>query len=225
MEPQPLSPRTKRQQIWELEDSQSDSQASSMLAAPNKADKESEKELKVMDSDKADSDSDDLETTLLCLICNESFDSPESSHNHMLCTGHESYEMIRLDVYEEEMKESLFALEREPEKDDWEVLLRREFKIIFQLELETDVALFTKCYDIFREKIKQSMVKDSISLFSNVPLKAQIFEFIQAQNKIYNCNFCHCVAFNNLDDLKKHVEENEAKGCKFTDAQRYVYRI
>ena len=85
--------------------------------------------------------------------------------------------MVNPDVFEEEMKESLFSFERDPNSDDWEVMVKREFKIIFQLELDTDVALFTMCYDIFRDKIKQSM-KDSISLFSNLPLKAQIFEFI-----------------------------------------------
>lgn len=68
-------------------------------------------------------------------------------------------------------------------------------------------------------------MEESISLFSNVPLKAQIFEFLQAQNKLFNCNFCHCVPFSNLEELKSHVDENEVNGCAFTEAQKYVYRL
>lgn len=126
----PLSPKSKRQMMWELEDSCSDSQASSVLLQKEDTQKEKRQAVPESASD-SDSDDDEFNATLLCLICNESFDSPEASQDHMLCTAHESFEMVGHDTYEEEMKESLFAFEREPEKDDWEVMVQREFKIIF----------------------------------------------------------------------------------------------
>lgn len=119
--PADLSPRSKRQMMWDFEDSYSDSQASAAKAS------------KEDDQDKVSNcDSDSMpESTLLCLICNKSFDSPEASQAHVLRTLHESFEMIDLDTYAEEMKESLFSFERDPESDEWLTILKREFRIIF----------------------------------------------------------------------------------------------
>ena len=74
--------------MWDLEDSYSDSQAS---AAVSKED----------DQKASQNDTDSLPDSLLCLICNQSFDSPETSQKHVLNTLHESFEMIDQDVYVE----------------------------------------------------------------------------------------------------------------------------
>lgn len=166
--------------MWDLEDSYSDSQTS---AAQNKDD---EQRMSQFEED----DFDEYPDTLLCLICNQCFDSPEDTQKHVLLTTHDSFEMVNVESYSEEMKESLFAFQRDPENDEYLAMLKREFKIIFQLELEEDQDLFNKSLEIFKAKIVKAMKEESLSLFENVPLKAQIFEFLQAQKKIFKCYFC-----------------------------------
>ena len=121
--------------------------------------------------------------------------------------------MIDRDVYIEEMKESLFSYQRNPESEEWLLILKREFKIIFQLEAEceSNQEIFNKCFEIFRPKIELSMSSSGLesvpplSLFENFPLKLEIFEFLQAKKKIFKCNFCDTPAFETVEDLKNHV--------------------
>lgn len=74
-----------------------------------------------------------------------------------------------------------------------------------------------KCFSIFKTKIVKSMCGDEnelpLTLFENVALKAEIFEFLQAQKKIYKCYACDMAAFESIEDLKAHIESG-ASGKK-----------
>ena len=119
--------------------------------------------------------------------------------------------MVDVGTYTQEMKESLFSYQLNPESDEWILMLKREFKIIYQLESDQDH--FDKTFGIFKPKIEKSMSdkETPLSLFENVALKAEIYEFLQAQKKIFKCYCCEMPAFENLDDLKAHIQTGKPK--------------
>ena len=45
----------------------------------------------------------------------------------------------------------------------------------------------------------------NLSLFENVELKEEIFEFLMAKRKIYKCHSCNKPAFESLDELTSHM--------------------
>lgn len=111
--------------IWDLEDSYSDDQQDDV-------DEVVQEIGELADSDK--DSSDDIPTSLLCLICNESFDSPEATQMHVLKTLHEDYEMVELANFSLEMSSSLKSFTQNPDIDDWELILKQEMETIFQMQ-------------------------------------------------------------------------------------------
>ena len=89
--------------MWELEDSNSESVASSCISKDHKeviGQKTAENANKVTCEVDSGDESSDMEATLLCLVCNKTFECPETSQEHMECTGHENFEMVGLSLYE-----------------------------------------------------------------------------------------------------------------------------
>jgi len=81
------------------------------------------------------------------------------------------------------------GLETRPhqEADSWFDQLQVEFAQIFDLNFDPENPdnEFSKIFGLFRDKIVKSMTEKS--LFLNVPLKLEIWEFIQANRKVFKC--------------------------------------
>lgn len=58
------------------------------------------------------------------------------------------------------------------------------------------------------------MTMESLSLFENIALKAEIFEFIQAQKKIFKCHSCDMPAFETIEELKDHIRNSGSQKTK-----------
>lgn len=224
-----MSPRSKRMLAWELEDSDEDE------------DQEEEVE------DLA------FPETCLCLICNTELASPEAAKEHIDKTLHKNFEMVNsIPAFAEEFENSLQMFksfnninnavempENEDELPAWEQQLICEFNLIFELEGDSPENA-QKYFAIFQAKIKKAMTLQGKvapqSLFRNIPLKLEIFEFIQAQKKNYKCHSCSQPPFSSVQDLKDHINSNQtkektkkgkkvAKTCEFTIPQKYLYNI
>lgn len=224
-----MSPRSKRMLAWELEDSDEDE------------DQEEEVE------DLA------FPETCLCLICNVELASPEAAKEHIDKTLHKNFEMVNsIPAFAEEFENSLQMFksfnninnavempENEDELPAWEQQLICEFNLIFELEGDSPENA-QKYFAIFQAKIKKAMTLQGKvapqSLFRNIPLKLEIFEFIQAQKKNYKCHSCSQPPFSSVQDLKDHISSNQtkektkkgkkvAKACEFTIPQKYLYNI
>jgi hypothetical protein len=55
------------------------------------------------------------------------------------------------------------------------------------------------------------MKDKSMSLFENVELKEEIFEFLMAKRKIYKCHSCNKPAFESLPELESHMYSKKMK--------------
>lgn len=231
-----MSPKSKRQMAWDLEDSYSDEQ-----------------------EDEQDEDLSFPETCL-CLVCNAELGCPEDAKNHIDKYGHNNLEMVcSVSGFAEEFDHSYsiyisyktlskndMKIDQIVEKDKvkeppaWQKQLKLEFNLIFELEGETpeDAA---KYFNIFLPKIEKSMIGNnqtgSMSLYQNIPLKLEIYEFIQASQKSYKCNCCNQESFSTVQELKDHMKQSDEKWqtkkgkkkllgpCKFSEAQLYLYNI
>jgi len=106
------------------------------------------------------------------------------------------------------IKKAVEIAESKDEPPAWEQQLKFEFNLIFELEGDSPENA-AKYFAIFQPKIQKSMTTQNkvapLSLFKNIPLKLEIFEFIQAQRKIYKCHSCDQLPFSSLQDLKDHI--------------------
>lgn len=207
-----LSPKSKRQMAWDFEDSYSD------------------------EDDGQDEQDDDLSfpETCLCLVTNTELGCPEDAKKHLDMFGQTNLEMVNsISGFAEEFDHSysmyksfkniskkeietdvIVQKDQAIEPPAWQKQLKLEFNLIFELDGEEpeDAA---KYFNIYLPKIEKSMKgqdqKGPMSLYQNVPLKLEIYEFIRASKKEYKCHCCNHVAFSSLQELKNHMSESEQK--------------